>query len=138
MDSLPFLCQPKSEGIQPCPGSALALGHVVISLQFCGLASQSHHMPFFSFHCGAWKYLQFQSQSERIWTRAAFPGMALPAQIWRVFIRFHPFGAIMPGPGEFAFSQALKTPQHDLAIFSIVCHPIILASKAQMGILSCL
>ena len=24
MDPLPFLCQPKSEGIQPCPGSALA------------------------------------------------------------------------------------------------------------------
>lgn len=140
MDSLPFLCQPKSEGIQPCPGSALAFPRQ-------GMWSSPSNFP--AWPCKASTCLSFHSTAGHGNICNSSPnqsgfGQELLFQAWHCQHRFDGFYQISSIWSHHAWpwgiclqpGQAMKIPQHDLANFSTVCHPIILASKAQMGILS--
>ena len=138
MDSLPFLCQPKSEGIQPCPGSALAFPRQ-------GMWSSPSNFP--AWPCKASTCLSFHSTAGHgnicnsspnqsgFGQELLFPGMALPAQIWRFLSDFIHLEPSCLALGNLPSARQWKF--HNMTwLISIVCHPIILASKAQMGILS--
>ena len=105
------------------------------AFQLSGLAAQSQQQPFSSFHWGAPKAFWFQSQSDLICSRTAFPGMVEPFTDFLFESDASQGEPSCLASGNFPFAKESKLQCMISHMALMVGAPIILASKHVIGIL---